>query len=103
LCTDFEHAYIKIYQKIFRTFDKGVIDQCMYHVGQLTVELKIVNRKLNLLNYIGKPSNNMILNTLMKIDNDISLCSKYAVDNSNVIQHKHVIWSYFKNSVFGVT
>lgn len=48
-CRNMEHAYMQIYAKIFKTFDKAIINSCQYHFGYLPFRLQLDIRKLNYL------------------------------------------------------
>jgi hypothetical protein len=44
-----ENAYSQLYSKLFHTYSKNIIKQCQFFTGQISVELKIANRRLNFL------------------------------------------------------
>ena len=44
-----ENAYSQVYSKIFNTYNKDIIEQCKFFMGQLPAALKIVNKKCNFL------------------------------------------------------
>ena len=93
-----ERAYNQIYQKIFKSFDNKIIEQCMFYMGQLPIELKIVKRRIHFLFALRK-SSNTLLKVLQKTDNDYcDLCNKYKL-HTDFKNLDSVLWNYFKNNI----
>lgn len=94
-----ENAYSQAYYKMFNTFDKTVICQCQYYLGQLTAELKIDIRKINFLSNIAR-SNNITLLMLNQLDSELqTIYNKYSINQNKLCNVKNYIWKYFESLV----
>lgn len=92
-----DNAYLQAYFKIFKTYDKKIVNQCLYYSFQLPLSLQIVSRKLKFLANLNE-SNNLLLCHLSSVDDELLLLHiKYNL-NSNV-SHKHSLWTHFENSI----
>jgi len=49
-----ENAYALAFMKVFRSYDKKIIEQCQYYMGQLPLELQIINRQINFFANVNK-------------------------------------------------
>jgi len=89
LIESLENTLCQAYFKIFRTFDKSIAYQCMYFMGQLPLEFKIAQRKINFLSNLKKTSSQSMC-SILKNDNELKeLMMKYKLDNSNL--HKQFV------------
>jgi hypothetical protein len=68
-------------------------------MGQLTIELKIINRKLNFLAKMGKSYNNVCNFITIGNDEYLNLCNKYNLSltacNFPKNYFKNELWKYF--------
>ena len=99
----YESCYSLAFMKIFKTFDKKIVEQCQYYMGQLPIELKIASKQISFFNSL-RTSPNMICRYLSGItDKRFELCNKYNIANvdgySNKMYLKKHLWSFFANSV----
>ena len=108
-----EQAYSQIYAKIFKTFNKDVISLCQYYMGQMPIQLKIANRKLNFL-FSLKSNNNMFYRCFNRNDSELtSLISRYwcsgstdrncninIVDRVSNMNWKRLLFNYFQFTLF---
>ena len=100
-----EHAYSLAFIKIFKTFDKAVVQQCQYFMGQLPLELKIVSRQLNFLMSLHKSPNNLCKILSHYHDQECTnLCKNYKIDIPCHLLTKSALknglWKFFYNKTF---
>ena len=100
-----EHAYSLAFMKIFKTFDKNVVQQCQYFMGQMPFELKIVSKQINFLINLQNSPNNICRILSHDIDQDCaSLCKLYNIDFPCHLLTKTIVkcglWKFFTDKVF---
>ena len=103
-----ENAYSQLYSKLFHTFNKNIIKQCMFYFGQLPIELKIANRRFNFLKKISLRGNKYC-RYFDPVNNELCLLfNKYCglidsnEDNSmsaNQTDFKYLLIGYFERSL----
>ena len=97
-----EQAYSQAYFKMFKTYDKAIIKQCQYYIGQLPIEYKIMCRKLHFINQL-KNSMNSICMSLVKNNSEIlCICSNYNIPANhcyNVKYYKTLLWQTFEREL----
>jgi hypothetical protein len=75
----FENAYSQAFIKMFKSYDKNVIQQCQYYMGYLTIELNIAFRKLTFLTKL-QASQNSICRHFVQCDTELKdLAEKYKI------------------------
>jgi len=79
-----ENAGNQVYFKIFGTFDKSIAMHCMYYMGQLPLEMKIVKRKIQFLSKLKK-TQSASLRALLDGNRELDeLLTRYKIDNLNL-------------------
>ena len=95
-----ENAFALAFMKVFKTFDKKIVENCQYYMGQLPIELKIINKQLNFLVNLDKSTNN-ICKFLNK--ENVNLCNNYKLSpigcKFSKLYVKNELWSYFANKI----
>lgn len=107
LLSSLENAYSLIYSKLFRTFDKNIIKQCQFYMGELNAELNIVNRRLNFLSKLSS-CNNTYCNLMDSKHTELfSLLCEYNYDVKKLdlnrlhkMNWKGVLFQYFEADIF---
>jgi len=107
-----ENAYSQVYSKIFHTFNKTIIKQCQFYLGQMPIELKIASRRINFLKKISISDNMYCKYFDLQIDELFLSVNKYscarAGDNINMmptnkrlqnINTNALLRNYFERSV----
>jgi len=77
MISSYEHAYSAAFMKIFKTFDKKLVEQCQFYMGQLPIEYKIVFKQLKFLSQISNSNNSLFSCLFRSDDQSISLCKRY--------------------------
>ena len=105
-----ENAYSQVFSKIFHSFDRNVIRQCKFYMGQLTAELKINYRKLNFLSKINVDKNRYLrvfdLNRTelqsLALQHGINIkINNRSSDNwLSTINWKFYLFKYFETSLY---
>ena len=99
-----ENAYALAFMKVFRSYDKKIIEQCQYYMGKLPLELQIIQRQINFFANVNKSVHNNNCK-LISINNDeyVNLCNTYKLSLTAGIfsksRVKHELWSFFANKV----
>lgn len=98
-----ENAYSQAYMKIFKTFDKHIVAQCQFYLGQLSAELKIVSRTVKFITSMRR-SENLLCSFFSNRDSSLeNLCNKYGIAE-NFINCEHVVRNnladYFERLTF---
>ena len=107
-----ENAYSQLYSKLFHTFNKNIIRQCMFYFNQIPIELKIANRRFNFLKKISLNSNNYCSYFDLKNSEIFTLINKYCctLDGLNInflpenfnqanFRWKNILRIYFERSL----
>jgi len=96
-----ENVYSQIFHKIFKTFDKTVINYCQFYLGLTNLEFKIILKKCNFLLGLGCTQNSW-LRFLYREDMELlELCNKYGISkSSNRLIIRHDIHHKFEALLF---
>ena len=96
-----ENACSQAFTKIFRTFDKDVIEYCQLLMGYLPIKFLLDYRKLCYLTNIDEMRVQPIYCCLCANDNElITLFNKYNLDkDTKHFNFKQHIWKYFESTV----
>ena len=93
-----EHSFSQAYHKIFKTYDRDVIQQCQLHLGYLPINLLLDLRKLNYhckIKLLPHHPNFILINQ----DNNefVELCLKYNF-SAYIGRHKYnsLMWTHFR-------
>jgi hypothetical protein len=96
-----ENAYNQAFFKIFKTFDKQIIESCQYYMGFLPFRLLLDVRKLTFLMKL-RSLNYIFLHTQLNgSDKEFSLiCDKYNFSQGiKFLNVKYEMWQYFERSL----
>ena len=95
-----ESAYSAAFSKIFSTYDRSIIRQCMFYCNMSPLCDLIDIRRLNFL-FCLKKSNNFSMRFLFETSGKSelnNLLNKRCIYTENAGRWKHVIWDNFVNS-----
>ena len=101
LLKSLENAFNQAFFKIFKTFDKHVIEQCQFYMGYLPVSLLLDVKKLNFHTKIRcMEFNSMHIVVNRGADEYTALCSKYYFPiDLQYFNFKRAMWTYFERSL----
>jgi len=77
-----ENSYALAFMKVFKTYDKKIVEQCQYYMGQLPIELKIINRQSNFFAKLNKSFSNLCKCINKCNDEYMNLCDSYNLSLS---------------------
>ena len=60
------HSHFRLFAKLFHTFNKEIVDQCMYYMNCLPLQYVIDLRVMKFLDKIAR-CNNVVLNMLYRV------------------------------------
>jgi len=92
-----DNSFRQAYFKIFNTFDKNVVNQCMFFMGQLPIELSIIKRKIQFLTKIINSKTHPSLVRTASTEELTTLISKYNLLLNFKIDLQ--LRTYFENSL----
>ena len=92
-----DNSFRQAYFKIFNTFDKHVVNQCMFFMGQLPIELNIIKRKIQFLIKFIKSKTHPSLVRTASTEELTTLVSKYNLRLNFKIDLQ--LRTYFENSL----
>ena len=95
-----ENSYFKIFYKVFNTFDKNIINHCMYYFGYKPFCYEYDYHKILFLKKMSCNQNMMLSLLFEKFAKSelVALCSKYDISNRpNDVKRK--IWNFFEEKI----
>ena len=96
-----------IYSKLFKTFDKSVIEQCRWNFGYLPLSMDLNLKRINFLNnlsngysFVCSPA--IVLFHLVAKEDLSFLCDKYQITLNGLrsfVSRKKAVWTAFHDAV----
>ena len=103
MISSYENAYTLAFAKIFKSFDKTVVGQCQYFMGQLPVELKIINKQIIFFASLVKSSNGLVKFLSKSNEDYLTVCNCYNLAasccNVSKLYVKTGLWAFFAHKI----
>ena len=102
LLRSLDNLLFRAFCKIFKTFDRSIVNSCMYYMNVWPLKFEYYNRRIKFLRKISKCKNN-IMYTCFNVFGSIELSELQALfgigANFNLTEVKHSIWQNFASNI----
>ena len=94
--------YLEHSVKIFKTFDRSIVNSCMFYMNVWPLKFEYYNRRIRFLRNFSKCTNNILL-TCFNVFGRIELTELHDLlgigANFNLTEVKYSIWQNFASNI----